>query len=96
VNNPALRIMVEAYLAGAVTCRFFREWHLRMVLNKEQFSFDEEMFLLGIEARYGELLAGVSEDSFKKMLIELLIYKEPIQTGTGPCTFVPVTYLVVA
>jgi hypothetical protein len=50
----------------------FREWQLALFLDGECLSKEDQEFLHTIEARYGELSEGASEDSFKESLKSLL------------------------
>jgi hypothetical protein len=43
----------------------FRTWHLSNLLNREQFSLEDQELLLIIENGYGDLQSGAAESMFK-------------------------------
>ena len=63
---------LRLYVDGQMDLNTFRQWQLPLLLDREGRSQEDQQFLLAIEARLGELLAGVSENSFKESLKCLL------------------------
>jgi hypothetical protein len=77
VNSEFLS-RLSSYVDGKVDLEAFREWYLPLLLDREKLGSEEQQMLFTFEARYGELLAGVSEDAFKESLRSLLP-QEPMQ-----------------
>jgi len=83
---------LRSYLDGQMDLNTFREWQLPLLSDRENRSQEDQQFLLTIEARYGELLAGVSEDSFKESLKCLL----PREATQSPVTYLARSYVISA
>jgi hypothetical protein len=75
---------LSSYLDDKIDLKTFREWQLPLLLDREKMSPEDQDFLFALEARYGELLAGVPEELFKKSLMSLL-------SAESDYIFVPVT-----
>jgi hypothetical protein len=83
---------LSSYLEGKMDLKAFREWQLPLLLNREKLTPDEQEFLFTVEAHYGELLAGLTEDSFKESLRNLL----PQEAKQAPVQLVSRSYIISA
>ena len=70
--SPQFLSQLQSYVDGNLDLESFRDWQLALLLDREQFSKEDQDFLFKVEGNYADFLAGLSEDLFKESLKSLL------------------------
>lgn len=81
---------VASYLDEKTSLKDFRRWHLSQLLNSDSLVTDDQDFLLSIESRFSDMIAGTSESSFKESLRYLL----PQGVNPAPVVYAPGFFVV--